>query len=655
MLTFFKPWRTGLDLKNEDTSWDAEYNMFDFTDRQEELMRNFNVRYECYDARDDFSASRERDPDDDNDDSSNDSGDDVDCDFEGNEHDDLEINELGPEGKAHQLMRSLGIETVNVLRKAGWQNDGGISNALRAALNLPNIVVDSKMRALHWNSIINSQKQLLWRRRFEAATTSEKNAPTGTSSLSVRNDAYVVPSTFLSKDFIPTQVEWVQVMDKVITLFSLNNEQAKVFCIIANHASSIAPDQLLMYMGGMGGTGKSTVIRALEAFFNERKEPYCFALLAPTGTAAALIGGTTYHSFLGFRAAGAASASIAEVIERLRFVNYILLDEVSMLGCLDMCRISARCCEALGVYEKPFGGLNVIFAGDFAQLPPARERPLYSRTVPLKQSAKQTLMQQERTIGKSIWLQFTCVVILKENMRQVDQRPAEQAFRLALANLRYSACTPTDIGIFKSWIRSHANGLSIDSPNFKNVSITTARNQEKDQFNEANSIRFAKEAGEQLSHFYSIDELSNTEPKRRKGSEKYKVFLKPKVLTHTLKEDLWDQPPFTGEHIPARLSLCRGLPVLIRNNNATDLCITRGQEAQVVGWTSRRMQSGRHCLEVIYVELIKPPHDVFVPNLPRNVVPLTRLSETVEARLSTDEYCTYAYRVCKYPYCRTLP
>lgn len=78
--------------------------------------------------------------------------------------------------------------------------------------------------------------------------------------------------------------------------------------------------------------------------------------------------------------------------------------------------------------------------------------------------------------------------------------------------------------------------------------------------------------------------------------------------------------------------------MLIRNNNATDLCITRGQEARVVRWTSQRMQLDHHRLEVIYAELIKPPHGIYVPNLPKNMVPLTRPSETVEARLSTDEY-----------------
>jgi hypothetical protein len=55
MLTLFKPWRHGKDLKNEDQSWDDVFSNHKFTPRQQELMKYFNIRYECNDARDDYS------------------------------------------------------------------------------------------------------------------------------------------------------------------------------------------------------------------------------------------------------------------------------------------------------------------------------------------------------------------------------------------------------------------------------------------------------------------------------------------------------------------------------------------------------------------------------------------------------------------------
>ena len=47
MLTFFKPWRTGKDLKLEDQSWDDAFETFVFDTRQLEIMKYFNVQYEC--------------------------------------------------------------------------------------------------------------------------------------------------------------------------------------------------------------------------------------------------------------------------------------------------------------------------------------------------------------------------------------------------------------------------------------------------------------------------------------------------------------------------------------------------------------------------------------------------------------------------------
>ncbi|KAJ6628105.1 hypothetical protein B0H10DRAFT_1685813, partial [Mycena sp. CBHHK59/15] len=56
MLTLFKPWRSGTDLKTSAMDWDTAFITFSFTPRQMKLMDNFNLRYECNDARDDHYA-----------------------------------------------------------------------------------------------------------------------------------------------------------------------------------------------------------------------------------------------------------------------------------------------------------------------------------------------------------------------------------------------------------------------------------------------------------------------------------------------------------------------------------------------------------------------------------------------------------------------
>jgi len=60
MLAFFKPWRTGKDLKSKDQSWDDIFSTHKFNFRQLQIMKYFNVRYECLDARDDYAAQMKK-------------------------------------------------------------------------------------------------------------------------------------------------------------------------------------------------------------------------------------------------------------------------------------------------------------------------------------------------------------------------------------------------------------------------------------------------------------------------------------------------------------------------------------------------------------------------------------------------------------------
>ena len=155
-----------------------------------------------------------------------------------------------------------------------------------------------------------------------------------------------------------------------------------------------------MYIGGMGGTGKSQIIRALTEFFSMKNETYKLLITAPTGNAASLLGGKTYHSVLSISKNGVSDSSLPTVRGNLQGVEYIFLDEVSMLSARDLYLISARLAKALGNEETEFGGMNMIFAGDFAQLPPAMGSPLYSYKIGL---SGKTNYQQEEAIGKSIW------------------------------------------------------------------------------------------------------------------------------------------------------------------------------------------------------------------------------------------------------------
>ena len=114
-------------------------------------------------------------------------------------------------------------------------------------------------------------------------------------------------------------------------------------------------------------------------------------------------------------------AVMAHVKMRLEDVNYIFIDEVSMLACHDMYKISAQLAKALNTFDLPFGGMNMIFTGDFAQLPPVGGSSLFSESIETQVHFGLKPGGQESTVGKALWHQITTVVILRENMQQKIQ------------------------------------------------------------------------------------------------------------------------------------------------------------------------------------------------------------------------------------------
>ena len=185
-------------------------------------------------------------------------------------------------------------------------------------------------------------------------------------------------------------------------------------------------------------------------------------MVAPTGAAAALLNGSTYHSLLGISDGEFISAkTLANIRAQFDGVDYMFLDEVSMLSCRDMYKISSQAAKARGVHDEPFGGINFIFADDFAQLPPARSGAApYSGSVGTRLTYELNVAQQEAAIGKALWHQVTTVVILRQNMRQAQQSTDDNKLRNTLENMRYKACTPEDI-IF---LRSRIGGKGPNDP-----------------------------------------------------------------------------------------------------------------------------------------------------------------------------------------------
>jgi hypothetical protein len=178
---------------------------------------------------------------------------------------------------------------------------------------------------------------------------------------------------------------------------------------------------------------------------------------------------------------------------------------------------------------------------------------------------------------------------------------------------------------------------------FRNVSIITARNAQKDRINELGCERFAAENNQTLTSFYSIDRWKNPDQGEKRGSGRpKKILLDPvrdtNIFPPGLQKTLWEQPHASSDkHVPGKLTLCVGMPVMLRHNDATECCITKGTEATVVSWQSAKGPEGQNVLDTLFVKLTNPPKTVKIDGLPENVVPITRHTTATMCLLPNDD------------------
>ena len=135
-----------------------------------------------------------------------------------------------------------------------------------------------------------------------------------------------------------------------------------------------------IFITGPGGSGKTQLIRQIYRDGNSCGK--CIQVCALTGCAAVLLecSAKTIHSWSGV---GLASGSIESIIKKIRGnrrslnawlkTDVLIIDEVSMMSLklfdlLDAVGRAIRACHA------PFGGIQIIFSGDFYQLPPVGEK-----------------------------------------------------------------------------------------------------------------------------------------------------------------------------------------------------------------------------------------------------------------------------------------
>ncbi|KAI1797626.1 hypothetical protein LXA43DRAFT_876934 [Ganoderma leucocontextum] len=225
-------------------------------------------------------------------------------------------------------------------------------------------------------------------------------------------------------------------------------------------------------------------------------------------------------------------------------------------------------------------------------------------------------------------------------MRQTELSEEDINFREALSNMRYASCTKADIALISSRIHSHsALQAQFRLPHYRDVSIITALNAHRDAINDVQCQCFARDNGQALHDFYSVDAWGTTKDPSsiRDAQRQYDFVVDPIRQSNTisphLQDALWRVPPALCGNIAGVLHLSLNMPVLLKANEATELCATNGAEAVVVGWDSHHLPDGKEILDTLFVQLHNPPRPMHLPGLPENIIPLARAKNSVRCLL----------------------
>ncbi|KAJ7215813.1 hypothetical protein GGX14DRAFT_562271 [Mycena pura] len=218
MLILFKPWRNLRDLKAVGQTWEEAYAATTFSTQTLKIMRNMNVENECKDARDTHAA-------------------------------------LVKKGKAQSLLPGLdgSLRTTDV---------ESLGNAL---MNDPSLDSGEKMKDLAKDKRplpIKSSGRPTKRRRLNEEGDSEPSTTVGHLEW--------IHEEIRQRDGedIDTRTPEQHLQDIIEEKkFENNPEQLRALRIIAEHFMFGMEEQLLLHIAGVGGAGKSFVVKAVVAFF----------------------------------------------------------------------------------------------------------------------------------------------------------------------------------------------------------------------------------------------------------------------------------------------------------------------------------------------------------------------------------------------------
>ncbi|EAU91812.2 hypothetical protein CC1G_04579 [Coprinopsis cinerea okayama7 len=409
-----------------------------------------------------------------------------------------------------------------------------------------------------------------------------------------------------------------------------NREQRRAFSIIADHILDGGP-QLLMYVGGMGGTGKSHVIRAVVMLLERLGRRHELLIGAPTGIAATLIGGTTLHSLIlanpGRKGEGTANERLTRIWANIR---YLIVDEVSMVGAQFLAEMSSKIRIAKGndpqARTRPFGGVSVIFTGDFCQLTPPRQTSLFSHSLVRDPSFLQSRDNDgiDSLAGAYLWRLVGTVVILTSNQRQKTDPTFARALELIRMRRCYDSLGHSEIinetPIYEYLRNRELVRVARENPEslraFLDAPVIVGSKLLQDALN-AKLVKFnADRQKEEVCLYHSLDS-SHRQP----------------IAHEPLRTQLWNLSSRKNSESLGKLPLFVGMKVMITENVSITHKAVNGAEGTVVQIVYSENKEGLRFAEVVYVQI--PGSGIQLHTLPPETLPLFPTSTTIKHHIKS--------------------
>lgn len=302
-------------------------------------------------------------------------------------------------------------------------------------------------------------------------------------------------------------------------------------------------EQILLFVSGSAGTGKSYLLKKLVQRF-ELEHRRAVPVMACTAVAARIVDGVTVHSAMGMNFEG----KISRLPDKFEEEKLFIFDEVSMMSAAMLDEVEAALRRRRCATDEAFGGASVIMFGDLYQLGPISTR-----------------MEPAHPVYEAMaWSKFH-LFNLTVNMRQT-----ETEFIDALNRLRVG-----DESCLAYFNRVHCTDQPIDDED--EYTVLTGKNEEVDTFNVRRLNRLV------LCERNERHSLSTTVGGKRRACRQNLGYLLPRSVMN---------------NVFAQTDVCVGARIMVTHNNRC-FGVINGDVGKVTGFDVER---GR--VVAIYVTIV---------------------------------------------------